>query len=158
MFMPDKLPEKFFFVSGHSEGFSKLNSFDGALLDAGIGNTNLIKMSSIVPPHCRKTRICSIPQGSFLPVAYASITSDMTGEYIAAGVASAIPDNRELAGVIMEYSARGRKRDVEAIVRKMAEEAMKMRSIRNFTIESKSVEHKVTHIGTSFAAVVLWWE
>lgn len=158
MFTKDRLPEKFFFVSGHSEGFSKLNSFDGALLDAKIGNTNLIKMSSIVPPHCRKVRTCTIPQGSFLPVAYASITSDMPGEYIAAGVASAIPSDRSKAGVIMEYSARGRKKDVEAIVRSMAEEAMKMRSIKQFTLESKSIEHKVKHIGTSFAAVVLWWD
>jgi len=46
-------PTKFFMATGSSEGYTELNSFDGALLNAGIGNTNLVKMSSIVPPHCQ---------------------------------------------------------------------------------------------------------
>ena len=36
-------------TSGKSEGPTKLNAFDNALLDAGIGNVNLIPVSSIIP-------------------------------------------------------------------------------------------------------------
>ena len=36
-------------TSGKSEGPSKLNAFDNSLLDAGIGDVNLIKVSSIIP-------------------------------------------------------------------------------------------------------------
>ena len=36
-------------TSGKAEGPSKLNAFDNALLDAGIGDVNLIKVSSILP-------------------------------------------------------------------------------------------------------------
>lgn len=36
-------------TSGHAEGITELNAFDNALLNAGIGNLNLIKLSSIVP-------------------------------------------------------------------------------------------------------------
>ena len=45
-----KTPTTHTFVSGASEGYTPLNAFDGALLAAGVGNTNLVKMSSIVPP------------------------------------------------------------------------------------------------------------
>ena len=45
-----KTPTQYFLVSGASDGYMPLNAFDGALLQAGIGNTNLVRMSSIVPP------------------------------------------------------------------------------------------------------------
>uniref|UniRef100_A0A7C3J5F7 Pyruvoyl-dependent arginine decarboxylase AaxB n=1 Tax=candidate division WOR-3 bacterium TaxID=2052148 RepID=A0A7C3J5F7_UNCW3 len=149
-------PKRFFFVAGHSEGFSKLNSFDCALLNAKIGNMNLIKISSIIPPYCKNVKFIKIPQGSFIPVAYASITSDMTGQYISAGVAAAKPDDDSLPGVIMEYSSNGRKKDIEQIVRSMAEEAMRVRGVSNYSLSSKATEHRVKRIGTAFAAVVLW--
>ena len=150
------IPKHFFFVAGASDGYSKLNSFDNALLNAKIGNNNLIKISSIIPPHCKLVKMIKIPQGSFLPTAYASITSDTPGEYIAAGVAAAIPDDRNIPGVIMEYSSRGRKKDIEIIAINMAEEAMNVRSIKNYKIYSKAINYKVKNIGTAFAAVVLW--
>ena len=37
-------------TAGTAEGGTTLNAFDNALLVAGIGNVNLIKVSSIVPP------------------------------------------------------------------------------------------------------------
>jgi arginine decarboxylase len=149
-------PTKFFFVAGDSEGFSKLNSFDCALLNAKIGNMNLIKISSIIPPNCLPVKFVKIPHGSFIPVAYAAITSDMSGEFISAGVAAVYPDDNSKAGVIMEYSSNGRKKDIENLVRSMAEEAMRVRGITKYTLNSRAVEHKVKHIGTAFAAVVLW--
>ena len=42
-------PTTYFITSGTSEGFTTLNAFDGALMEAGIGNTNLLRMSSICP-------------------------------------------------------------------------------------------------------------
>ncbi len=36
-------------TSGRAEGPTKLNAFDNALLDAKIGDVNLIKVSSILP-------------------------------------------------------------------------------------------------------------
>ena len=57
----------------------------------------------------------------------------------------------------MEYSSHGRKKDVEKIVRRMAEEGMKMRNEEVAVIKSVSVEHEVKKIGTAFASVVLWY-
>jgi len=150
-------PTKFFMVTGSSEGYTELNAFDGALLNAGIGNTNLVKMSSIVPPNCQEIEPVKLPYGALVPVAYATITSDLEGEVISAAVAVGIPKDSSKPGLIMEYSSRGRKKDIEKIVRKMVEEGMKIRNEDVAVIKSVSIEHEVHKIGTAFASVVLWY-
>jgi pyruvoyl-dependent arginine decarboxylase (PvlArgDC) len=57
----------------------------------------------------------------------------------------------------MEYSAAGRKADIERIVRDMAEEGMRYRKYKIKEILSISAEHHVKNIGAAFASVVLWW-
>ncbi len=155
MILTDKEINAFFLVSGASEGMTPLNSFDGALLDSGIGNTNLVRMSSIVPPRCVMIKPHPLKPGSLIPVAYAHITSDVSGELISAAVAVAMPKGKDLPGLIMEYSARGRKDTIEKIVRKMVEEGFKMRKWEIDFIESISVEFEVDRVATAFAAVVL---
>jgi arginine decarboxylase len=150
-------PTKYFMVTGSSEGYTELNAFDGALLNAGIGNTNLVKMSSIVPPNCQEIEPIKLQYGALVPVAYAAITSDLEGEVISAAVAVGIPKDSSKPGLIMEYSSRGRKKDIEKIVRKMVEEGMKIRNEEVAVIKSVSVEHAVHKIGTAFASVVLWY-
>lgn len=151
-----KTPTKYFLVSGASDGFTPLNAFDGALLQAGIGNTNIIKMSSIVPPRCKLISPIALPPGALVPAAYASITSDVPGEIIAAGVAIALPKERGRNGLIMEYSAKGRKDQIEEKVRQMALEGMKLRGWEVKDLKSIAIEYKVKKIGAAFAAVVLW--
>jgi arginine decarboxylase len=151
-----KTPTRYFLTVGSSEGFSTLNAFDGALLNAGIGNTNLMKMSSICPPHCKETPPFPLPQGSLVPVAYTVITSTTPGELIAAGVAIALPEDEDHASLIMEYSAAAPKAEVEAMVRRMAEEGMKMRGKAIREIKSIAVEHTAKKNGAALAAVVLW--
>ena len=151
-----KIPKKFFMVTGASEGYTPLNAFDGALLDAGIGNTNLIKMSSIIPPGATLIDPTSIPAGNFLPIAYGTLHSNVPGEIIAAAVAAAIPNDPALPGVIMEYSTRGRKKDVESIARAMAEEAVTRRGVADSSIHAISHEIKVQSLAAIIAAVVLW--
>ena len=151
-----KTPTIYFITSGTSEGFTLLNAFDGALMNAGIGNTNLVRMSSICPPHTKEVFSVNLPHGALVPVAYGSITSDEPGQIIAAGVAIAFPEDEDHAGLIMEYSAKGSREVVEAKVRKMAEEGMKMRGKKVREIKSAATEHTVKEFGAAFAAVVLW--
>lgn len=151
-----KTPTLYFLVSGASDGFTPLNAFDGALLQAGIGNTNIIKMSSIVPPRCKLIAPITLPPGALVPAAYASITSDVPGEIIAAGVAIALPKERNRNGLIMEYSAKGKKEQIEEKVRQMALEGMKLRGWEVENLKSIAIEYQVKKIGAAFAAVVLW--
>ncbi len=151
-----KTPTQYFLVSGASDGYMPLNAFDGALLQAGIGNTNLVKMSSIVPPHCQLVPPIALPPGALVPVAYGSLTSDEPGQVISAGVALALPVDEERNGLIMEYSAKGGRREIEEKVRNMAMEGMKLRGWETKEVKSIAIEYRVKKIGAVLAAVVLW--
>lgn len=151
-------PTKFFLVQGSSEGFSLLNAFDGALLASGVGDTNLIKMSSILPPHCEEVRPAPVPlpQGALVPVAYASLSSDVPGEVISAAVAIGIPKDVDRAGLIMEYSARAEEKVVVDQVKRMVEKGMEVRKREIREIMAISATHRVVGMGAVFAGVVLW--
>lgn len=153
-----KTPTKFFLVSGSSEGFSLLNAFDGALMASGVGDTNLVRMSSILPPNCEEIKPppVPLPQGALVPVAYASLNSDVPGEAISAAVAIGIPKDVNCAGLIMEYSAKAEENIVVEQVRKMVEKGMEMRKRKIKEIMSISATYKVVAIGAVFAGVVLW--
>jgi arginine decarboxylase len=153
-----KTPTTFFLVSGSSEGFSLLNAFDGALLASGVGDTNLVRMSSILPPGCKELNPAPVPmpQGALVPTAYASLYSDVPGEVISAAVAIGIPKDPSLAGLIMEYSARAEENVVLEQVKKMAEKGMEVRKRPIKEIKAISATFKVVTIGAVFAAVVLW--
>jgi arginine decarboxylase len=151
-----KIPTQYFLVSGVSDGYTPLNAFDGALLQAGIGNTNIVKMSSIVPPHCKRIAPIPLPPGALVPAAYAAITSDIPGEIISAGVAVALPEDENQNGLIMEYSAKGERRKIEETVRNMAIEGMKLRGWKVKDLQTVVSEYQVKKVGATLAAVVLW--
>ena len=146
------------FVTGASEGYTPLNAFDGALLNAGIGNTNIVKMSSIIPPHTKELAVqeLDLPPGALVPVAYAAMQSDIPGSISCAAVAAAWCTDDSKPGLIMEYHAHGHREDAERVVRMMAEEGLKMRGWTLDRIQTASVDHRVQKIGAAFAGVVLW--
>jgi arginine decarboxylase len=153
-----KTPTKFFLVKGSSEGFSLLNAFDGALLDSGVGDTNLVRMSSILPPGCEELNPPPVPmpQGALVPVAYASLYSDVPGEVISSAVAIGVPKDATRAGLIMEYSAKAEESIVIEQVKKMVQKGMEMRNREIKEIMAISATYKVVTIGATFAGVVLW--
>jgi len=153
-----KTPSKYFLVSGASDGYSLLNAFDGALLASGVGDTNLVRMSSILPPDCVELdpKPLPLPQGALVPVAYATISSDVPGTIISSAVAVGIPEDPALAGLIMEFSAKREKEYVEYQVKRMVVEGMKLRNRAIKEIKSVSATFEVKTIGATFAAVVLW--
>jgi arginine decarboxylase len=153
-----KTPTGFFLVRGSSDGFSLLNAFDGALLASGVGDTNLVKMSSILPPGCKviDPPPVPMPQGALVPVAYASLMSDAPGEVISAAVAIGIPKDQNQAGLIMEYSAKAEESVVAEQVKKMVEKGMEARNRPIKEIMAISATYKVAAIGAVFAGVVLW--
>lgn len=149
-------PTHYFLVSGSSEGYSPLNAFDQALLQAGVGDTNLVKMSSILPPSCERIERVKLPYGALVPVAYADMVSSNPGEIIASAVAIGIPLDPELPGLIMEHHGVGTLADIEAKVREMAVQGMAYRNREVREVVSIGVEHVVQAHGGAFAGVVLW--
>lgn len=141
----------------------RLPSFDKALLDAGVGNYNLVKLSSILPARCHEIRIENIRnrirEGSLLPVAYATISSDRPGEKIASAIAVGFPADDSKVGVIMEYSNAGIDgREAERIVREMVEEGFSVRGWKLDKIKSVYAEAEVMEGTTvsTFACIAEW--
>lgn len=149
-------PTKFTPVAGSAEGITKLNAFDHALLAAGIGNLNLLRVSSILPPGARQVDKLEIAPGSLVPTAYGSIVSDHPGELISAAVAVGIGPG-ESYGVIMEFSGHCSKAEAEKSVAAMVHEAFRARGLKLEKCVMKATEHRVEKIGCAFAAVALWY-
>lgn len=151
------IPVKFKLVSGTAEGETRLTAFDKAILRAGVGNCNLIKVSSILPPRCRLDEGIVLPPGALVPVAYGFITSNIPGEVIAAAVAVGLAEDPASYGIIMEHSGRVSRAVVEAEIVRMVEEAFACRSLPLKEVLVESSEHQVMKLGCAFAGVVLWY-
>lgn len=142
MFYSNSL-KSFWLKSGFGIGRYKLESFDSALLDAGVGDYNLIKLSSILPPGSKmEMGELQWPKGSLIPVAYASNTFKFENFYNQsqyASVSVAIPEDNFLNGLIMESSGNlGEPHFPESY--KMAELGMKNRDRKIKEIISSSVD------------------
>lgn len=149
-------PTKYTIVGAACEGNTKLTAFDKCLLASGIGNLNLLRVSSILPPNTKPVEKLEIPPGSLTPTAYGYIYSDVPGEQLAAAVAIGI-NTEDTYGVIMEYEGNCTAAEAEKIIRGMVEEAFQVRGIPLNQCLVKAVEHKVEKCGCAFAAVALWY-
>lgn len=143
-------------VAASAEGKHGLTAFDAALLKAGIGDVNLVRLSSILPPGCTEAKHgIDLPHGAFVPTAYGTVCSDETGELIAAAIGVGIAADG--SGVIMEHAGCCSAAEAEHKIEQMIEEAFANRKRELKEIKVKSVEHRVAEkAGAVFAAVVLW--
>jgi arginine decarboxylase len=142
-------------TSGSAEGATSLNAFDNALLAAGIGNINLVKISSIVPPAVDIVSLPRIKPGAIVPTAYAAMTSEVPGEVIAAAVGWALPHDRRKPGVIMEFHDKATRDEAERMIVQMLEEAFRVRGERVREMKVFATEHRVERTGCAVAAVTL---
>jgi len=148
--------KRYSLVSGSGDAAFALNSFDRALQSAGVGNLNLVKVTSILPPGVIPGNRAELPDGAVVYAAIGSITSDRKDDLLSASVAVGIPADRNAPGVIMEGGAKGSADVLEKEVRAMAWQALKDRGLEVAEIKSVSVEHKVRNKGTALTAVLLW--
>ncbi len=146
----------FFLGAGAADAPTRLNAFDHALLEAGVGDVNLVRLSSILPPSCRRVEPFSLPYGALVPVAYADMVSSEAGAWISAAVAVAIPTDPGLPGLIMEHHGFGRLDRTLATVREMAIHGMQHRNREIADVLTIGAEHQVEEHGAAFAGVVLW--
>ena len=155
-----KTPNIYTLVKGAAEGRTRLNAFDKALLQAGVGDTNLMRMSSILPPAAKQVSVSDIsfPKGGLVPLAYATIDGNTPGRLISAAVAVGIPEDDSEPGVIMEFEDHADLDTVEGIVRQMVVDGFEYRGRKLKEIKSFGIEHKIETCGAVFAAAVLWYK
>ena len=135
-------------VSGKDEGPTGLNAFDNALSDAGIGDVNLIKVSSMLSGNTEIKELPKLKAGSMVNCVLSSVTSDNPGDEITAVIAVAIGE--ELGCVVETTGINDSEEDVieeaEFMVRYMMEK-------RNVEIKELIIE-KATATVKEIASVV----
>ncbi|NLJ61407.1 MAG: arginine decarboxylase, pyruvoyl-dependent [Firmicutes bacterium] len=148
-------PQRFTLVAGSAEGDTQLTAFDKALLVAGVGNLNLMRVSSILPPGIEYSQQVDMLPGSLTPIAYGTISSDVPGRLVSAAIGVGIIPGS--FGVIMEFTGMCTKAEAEAEVEQMVREALAIRNALPERIMIKATEHVVEKVGCSFAGAVLWY-
>jgi arginine decarboxylase len=95
-------------VGNHKE---ELRSFELALRDAGIEKSNLVTVSSILPPHCKmvpKSKgLKEIFPGMITFTVLSKCSSNEPYRLISASVGCAVPSDRSLYGYLSEHHAYG---------------------------------------------------
>lgn len=150
------LTGRYCLVSGSGDGPSGLTAFDRALMAAGVGDYNLVKVTSILPPGALPGSVNELVPGQVVHAAMGMMTSDQPGELIAAAVAVGLPAKSGAVGVLMEGGFRCDAAEAEERVREMARTALADRGLEAKRIESISAEWRVQQFGAAFAAVMLW--
>ena len=139
-------------VTGKDEGPTKLNAFDNALTNAGIGDVNLIKVSSMLAGNTEITELPTLKPGSMINCVLSEITSDNPGDEISAVIALAIGEE---LGCVVETT--GINKNEEELIDEAKFMVKYMMEKRDVEIEELIVEKattKVKEIASVVASVV----
>jgi len=105
------IPKKLFLTKGCGQHPEKLASFEQALREAGIAPFNLVKTSSIFPPHCqlisKEEGLKLLQPGQVVFLVMSEISTDEGHRLIAASVGLAIPNDKEHYGYLSEHHSFG---------------------------------------------------
>jgi len=139
-------------TSGRAEGPTKLNAFDNALLDAKIGDVNLIKVSSILPSGTEIVPVPKFSAGDMVNCVLAYESSEVEEDLISAAVAVAVSD---YFGCVVENTGINQdpenvKNEAESMVRYM----MDVRGLNIKEIITVNKSHIVKKQGAVVAALV----
>lgn len=133
------VPRNIYLVQGSGQGRYPLTAFDHALLAAGIGDLNHLKVSSIVPGNCtvHKDTLPTPPitPGTLVPTVYSEARGER-GQTISCCIACATCTDPTESGVIFEVSGLFSHETVVSIASDMVQIAMLKRS--------KSIAHLFT--------------
>lgn len=139
-------------VSGKDEGPTMLNAFDNALYDAGIGDVNLIKVSSMLEANTEVIPLTKLKPGSMVNCVLSEITSDNPGDIITAVVAVAIGE--ELGCVVETSGINENKEDLIKKAESMVKYMMEKRNVEIKELIVEEITHTVENIGSVIASVV----
>ena len=105
------IPKRIFLTKGNGKHKERLTSFELALRDAGIASQNLVRVSSIFPPHCKLiSRNEGLKYLSPGEVVFAVVAENSTREphrLIASSIGLAIPADRSTYGYLSEHHSFG---------------------------------------------------
>jgi arginine decarboxylase len=110
------VPTKGFLTRGVGRHKEKLTSFEMALRDAGIEKCNLVRVSSIFPPHCklvtRQEGVQLLHPGQVVFAVLAEMATNEPSRMVGASIGLAIPADPNHYGYISEHHAYGQKEEL----------------------------------------------
>lgn len=143
-------------TKGKGQAPYELNSFDNALLEAGIANYNHSIQSSILPPQIvpvdfEERAVYLPPEGAILPTIY-SRRHGHKGEQITAALAFGRNMNGDLPGLVYELSGNGDPREIYDCVSDMIQMAARQ---RGWKINAPFVEVQTLRVTEAFGCVLV---
>ena len=139
-------------VCGKDEGPTKLNAFDNALSDAGIGDVNLIKVSSMLSGSTEIQNLPKLKAGAMVNCVLSEISSDTPGDEITAVIAVAI--GKTLGCVVETTGINKNLKDLEDEAEFMVRYMMEKREVEIEDLIIKSSSTTVKNIASVVASVV----
>jgi arginine decarboxylase len=105
------VPKKVFFTKGVGKHRNELQSFELALRSAGIEKSNLVNVSSIVPPNCKiityEKGISQLKPGQITYCVMSRNSSNEPHRLLGAAIGVAIPREKNSYGYISEHHSYG---------------------------------------------------
>jgi len=105
------IPTKFFFTKGVGVSKERLSSFELALRSAGIEKFNLVSVSSILPPGCkrvpREKGLESLKPGEVVYCVMARTETSEPNRLIGASIGCAVPAGDDQYGYLSEHHSFG---------------------------------------------------
>ncbi len=149
------VPSKFFIT--HSSAVSRtsdLNAFDKALINAGIGEQNLVSVSSVIPIGAERIEPCEMPMGAVTHCVLAQMRGT-EGETIAAGIAYAYRKDGK-GGYVAEGHIHGSAESLKEILSWKMDEMARIRDVEFQEIRYATEDLKIPmdHYGCCVAALV----
>lgn len=109
--IPNRVPARIFFTSGIGVHNEELAAFEVALRDAGIAKFNLVHVSSIFPPGCKRiSRMKGLEYlnaGEIVYCVMARIATNEPNRQLSAAIGVALPADERQYGYLSEHHAYG---------------------------------------------------
>jgi arginine decarboxylase len=149
------IPTRFFVTSGKGiNKVSELNAFDLALLQAGIGEQNLVSVSSVLPPGIRQVDREKLTRGAITHAVLAR-QGGGEGEVVSAGIAYGFRTDGQ-GGYVAEGHLNGTQKALKEFLKWRMEEIAHFRGVElkriNYRTEELSIP--MDHYGVCIAACV----
>lgn len=136
------IPSKFFVTSGSATSpVSPLNAFDLALMEAEIGEQNLVCVSSVIPVNAEITENRKMPMGAVTHCVLAQMRGS-EGETISAGIAYAMREDGH-GGYVAEGHLHGSRDSLKEELKNKMNEMSRIRNVEfgeiTFVIEELKI-------------------
>ncbi|HII09371.1 MAG TPA: arginine decarboxylase, pyruvoyl-dependent [Methanosphaera sp.] len=139
-------------TKGASEGPTKLNAFDNALLEAKIGNVNLIPVSSMLPPDTQVVEMPELEPGEMTNCVLSHQYSNNPGDEISAIIAFC--QAKEMGCVVEATGINKSQKELKDEAKFMAHYMMEKRGLEIIDYKEIIQTHKVIEKASVVAALV----